>query len=283
MVAQEAVFRRFMEDFLQGSLFDGETTEEVSPEERGLYLGTSGWSYSDWDGTVYAPGTAPAGRLAEYGRRFVSVEIDSTFYGTPRQSAVERWRRLSPRGFLFAAKFPREITHERELVGCGGRAEEFVGRMSGLEEKLGPLLVQLPPGFLADSESVSRLDGFLAALPNGFRYAVEVRHRSWMRVLPELLRERGVALTLVDRPQMPREATATADFVYIRWLGDRREFPEEHTHPKRDRSTDLQWWSSVVGSHLQEGREVFAYANNHYENHSPTTIERFLKIRETNR
>jgi uncharacterized protein YecE (DUF72 family) len=78
---------------------------------------------------------------------------------------------------------------------------------------------------------------------------------------------------------MPRMEEATADFVYIRWLGDRREFPEGHTHLKKERDEDLLWWSERVDRFLQEGKTVFAYANNHYQNHSPSTLERFLELR----
>ena len=95
-----------MEDPPQIKLFK-EDAGEVSPPEEGLYLGTSGWSYADWEGTVYPPATPPGGRLTEYARHFATVEIDSTFYGTPRGSTVERWRRIAPAGFLFAAKFPQ--------------------------------------------------------------------------------------------------------------------------------------------------------------------------------
>jgi uncharacterized protein YecE (DUF72 family) len=117
-------------------------------------------------------------------------------------------------------------------------------------------------------------------LPEGPRYAVEVRHRSWVGSdLPELLRERGVALTLVDYPRMPRLEEATTDFAYIRWLGNRREFPSGHTHLKKDRDDDLLWWAGVVDRFLEEGKTVFAYANNHYQNHSPSTVKRFLKLR----
>jgi uncharacterized protein YecE (DUF72 family) len=124
------------------------------------------------------------------------------------------------------------------------------------------------------------LEDFLKRLPEGFRYAVEVRHRSWLESdLPEMLSERGVALTLIDYPRMPRMEQATADFSYIRWLGDRREFPSGHTHLKKERDDDLRWWSDLVGHFLQEGRTVFAYANNHYQNHSPSTLDRFLEIR----
>lgn len=255
-----------------------EDAGEVSPPEEGLYLGTSGWSYEDWEGTVYEPGTPPGGRFAQYAACFSTVEIDSTFYGTPRRTTVQRWRELAPRGFLFAAKFPREITHEKNLVNCRREAEAFVRTMEGLGDKLGPLLLQLPPDFTAQGRDA--LQRFLDELPDGPRYAVEVRHRSWVGSdLPDVLRERRVALTLVDYPRMPRLDEATAPFGYIRLLGDRREFPSGHTHAKKDRDDDLRYWSGVVDRFLSEGREVFLYANNHYQNHSPSTVERFLEIR----
>ena len=255
-----------------------ETPGRISPPEPGLYLGTSGWSYSDWEGTVYPPAIPAGSRLAEYVRRYATVEIDSTFYGTPRPSTVQRWREISPEGFLFAAKFPQEITHEKYLVGCERETLDFVRTMAKLEDRLGPLLLQLPPSFTV--EALRGLDEFLAKLPQGFRYAVEVRHRSWLGSdLMKMLRERGAALVLVDYPRMPRMEEATADFSYVRWLVDRREFPEGHTHPKKDRDDDLSWWSGVVDRFLEEGRTVFAYANNHYQNHSPFTLERFEEIR----
>ncbi len=154
--------------------------------------------------------------------------------------------------------------------------------MAALGDRLGPLLLQLPPGFAV--EGMDTLDEFLAGLPDGPSYAVEVRHRSWLGSdLPDLLRKHGAALTLVDYPGMPRLEEATASFSYIRWLGNRREFPSGHTHPKKDRTEDLRWWSGVVDRFLEEGKTVFAYANNHYQNHSPSTVERFLELRRGDR
>jgi uncharacterized protein YecE (DUF72 family) len=111
-----------------------------------------------------------------------------------------------------------------------------------------------------------------------------VRHSSWLgSELPALLHERGVALALIDYPRMPRMGDATAGFVYIRWLGDHSEFPSGHTHARRDRTEDLQWWAERVDRFLSEGRDVFAYANNHYQSYSPSTLERFLEIRHKSR
>lgn len=270
-------FRKPVDDSQQQRL-SLENPAEIEPPEPGLYLGTSGWSYVDWEGTVYPEGLAPGARLAEYVKRYATVEIDSTFYGTPRRSTVAKWREVAPDGFLFAAKFPQEITHEKNLVGCKELSDSFVGVMEGLGDRLGPLLLQLPPSFSVEGMGV--LEDFLKELPEGFRYAVEVRHRSWVRSdLPALLREHNAALTLIDYPRMPRMEEATADFSYIRWLGDWREFPEGHTHLKRERDEDLRWWSDLEGTFLKEGKTVFAYANNHYQNHSPSTLDRFLEIR----
>ncbi len=275
MVASQ--LRRRMDDSAQQRLF-AETPGSIEPPEEGLYLGTSGWSYSDWEGTLYPEALPSGSRLAEYVKRYATVEIDSTFYGTPRRSTVQKWREISPDGFLFAAKFPQEITHDHNLVGAEAETENFVRTMAELGDKLGPLLIQFPPSFTVEGMGV--LEDFLKDLPKGFRYAVEVRHRSWLGSdLPEMLRERCAALTLIDFPSMPRMEEATADFSYIRWLGDRREFPSDHTRPKKERDEDLLWWSELVGRFLQESRTVFAYANNHYQNHSPSTLERFLEIR----
>jgi uncharacterized protein YecE (DUF72 family) len=259
-----------------------ENPGRISPPEPGLYLGTSGWSYADWESTLYPEGLPAGARLAEYAKHYATVEIDSTFYGTPRRSTVEKWRETVPEGFLFAAKFPQEVTHERNLVNIRSEAEGFVHTMQALEDRLGPLLLQLPPDFSVEGMGV--LEDFLRELPEGPRYAVEVRHRSWIGSdLPELLRECGVALTLVDYPRMPRMEETTAGFVYIRWLGNRQEFPSGHTHLKRDRTEDLAWWSERVDRFLVEKREVFAYANNHYQNHSPSTLEQFLEVQRRGR
>jgi uncharacterized protein YecE (DUF72 family) len=270
-----------MDDSAQQRLF-AETPGSIEPPEENLYLGTSGWSYADWEGTLYPEALPSASRLAEYVKRFATVEIDSTFYGTPRRSTVEKWREIVPEGFLFAAKVPQEVTHEKNLVDTRSEVETFVQTMQVLEDRLGPLLLQLPPSFTVEGMGV--LEDFLSTLPQGPRYAVEVRHTSWLGSdLPALLREHGVALTLIDYPRMPRMEEATTDFSYIRWLGNRREFPEGHTHLKKNRDDDLLWWSDLVDSFLQEGRTVFAYANNHYQNHSPSTLDRFLEIRRGER
>jgi Protein of unknown function DUF72 len=104
-----------MDESTQERLFV-ENPGRISPPEPGLYLGTSGWSYADWEGSLYPEGLPAAARLAEYANHYATVEIDSTFYGTPRRSTVERWREIVPEGFLFAAKFPQGLVWAEGVV-----------------------------------------------------------------------------------------------------------------------------------------------------------------------
>src|SRR5215203_3555933 len=159
-----------MDDSAQQRLF-AETPGSIEPPEEDLYLGTSGWSYADWEGTLYPEALPSASRLAEYAKHYATVEIDSTFYGIPRRSTVEKWREIVPEGFVFAAKVPQEVTHERNLVGSEAESESFVRTMAELGDRLGPLLLQLPPSFTVEGMEV--LEDFLSTLPQGPRYAVE--------------------------------------------------------------------------------------------------------------
>ena len=213
-----------MDDSAQQRLF-AQTPGSIEPPEESLYLGTSGWSYADWEGTLYPEGLPSGSRLAEYVKRFATVEIDSTFYGTPRRSTVQNWREVAPDGFLFAAKFPQEITHERNLVGAEAEAESFRthdGRARRQARTAPPAAsaVLRPSRGWASSKTSCELCPKASATPS--RCATGAGSA---RTYPRCLRERGAALTLIDYPGMPRMEEATADFSYIRWLGDRREFP----------------------------------------------------------
>ena len=276
MVASQ--LRRRMDDSAQQRLF-AQTPGSIDPPEEGLYLGTSGWSYSDWEGTLYPKALPSGSRLAEYVKRYATVEIDSTFYGTPRRSTVQKWREISPEGFLFAAKFPQEVTHDRNLVDCRSRGRKLCTYDGRARRQARAATPAAPAVFRRRGDGRPRRlpeAGCPTAFGTPSRCATGVGSGS---DLPEMLRERGAALTLIDYPRMPRMEEATADFSYIRWLGDRREFPSGHTHLKKDRNDDLLWWSDLVGRFLEEGRAVFAYANNHYQNHSPSTLDRFLEMR----
>ena len=126
-----------------------------------LLLGTQGFSFPDWVGPFYPEGTKRASYLEEYARRFPIVEIDSTFYGVPRATTIQGWRKRTPPDFEFAAKFPKLITHEKKLDRALGDAEAFIGTMQALNEKLAVLILQFAYDFKPDQ--FDRLDEFLGA------------------------------------------------------------------------------------------------------------------------
>src|SRR5262245_24051980 len=138
--------------------------------------GTSGYSYKEWKGSFY-PEDLPSDRMLRYyAERLPTVEINNTFYRLPDTATLSRWSQEVPEGFVFVLKASRRMTHEQKLKDSGDTLAYFFQNASVLGERLGPVLVQLPPFFRKD---VARLGEFLALAPEGSRIAVEFRHASW--------------------------------------------------------------------------------------------------------
>ncbi len=235
------------------------------------HIGTQGWSYPDWVGTFYPPGSRQEHWLQFYAEVYDTVELDTTFYHPPRAAVVRSWSRNTPAGFVFAAKVPQRITHESRLSNMGPQMQAFVEALAPLGEKLGPLLVQMPAEFERDEGTVGVLERFLAAAPGDVRLAVEFRHASWH--VPEtwdLLRRHRAAVAWTEWRDLPRVVEVTADFLYLRWLGDRREI-EKYDRVSIDRSAEFGAWERDVKRALPEVREVFGYFNNHWAGHSPAS------------
>ncbi len=237
-----------------------------------FFIGTMGWSYADWVGPFFPAGARPNQYLSEFARRFDCVELDTTFYAVPRDSAVRGWDAATPPGFRFAAKLPREITHDRGLQDAEPVLHRFLHAMSPLGDKLGPLLAQLPPDFHATDDNQQALRAFLRALPPEYPFAAEFRHRSWLTdETLDLLRQHGVAWTLIDLYYMPKRLDMTADFTYVRLLGDRRKI-QQVDRVQIDRERDLNNWVEVFGRLPAEVRRAWVFVNNHYAGHSPANV-----------
>jgi len=248
-------------------------------EPKTLRIGTSAFTANGWPGTFYPEGMRPADYLSYYATKFDTVEVDSTFYGSPTISTVKAWNVKTPPGFIFAAKVPQTITHEKLLVDCDTEFKEFLEAMDCLGEKLGPLVFQFAyfnnSVFRGVDDFLDRLRPFLKKLPKDHKFAVEIRNKHWL--VPqfiETLREHRVALTLVDqsfllmRPAQWFEKfdPITADFTYVRWLGDRKEIEQQTKVWDRivvDRQKELDEWAEVL-SKIAKTVQVYTYANNHY-------------------
>jgi uncharacterized protein YecE (DUF72 family) len=251
----------------------------TSEGERGrvgkAHIGTMGWSYEFWVGEFYPQGLKPKEFLAEYAKHFDSVELDNIFYRIPSASTAKTWREQTPEGFLFSAKFPRVVTHVKILRDCKLEVDTFISRMSHLENKLGPLLLQFPSSFGPKHFPV--LQEFLPTLPKGFRYAVEIRNKGLLgEELCSFLRENGVAQVLVRQPVLEEEVTA--DFVYVRWEGDRSKVNGTLGKVELDRTEDIGKWAVQVKKLLNRHLEVFGYFSKYYSGYPPNDAKQLLNL-----
>jgi uncharacterized protein YecE (DUF72 family) len=265
--------------------------------EPGMYLGTSSFTASGWEGNFYPAGMKARDFLSYYATQFSTVEVDSTFYGAPSASTVTGWYEKTPPDFLFAAKVPQIITHEKVLLDCEAELDEFLTRMDLFHEKLGPLLLQFPHfdrcAFTSVAEFLPRLRFFLK-LAQGMspcKFAVEIRNKSWLDVrFADVLREYNVALVLNDTSFVPRPwemkeqiDVVTSDFLYVRWLGDRKGIEKQTKtwdKPIVDRESDLRRWVDLLRRLVTDKRirKIVAYANNHYAGHGPATVKLFWDL-----
>ena len=180
-----------------------------------LRIGTSGYSYKEWKGGFYPEDLSAADMLSYYAQRLGTVEINNTFYRFPTKKLLDGWASQVPEDFRFVLKVSQKITHFKRLKGVEEETEYLVKTVRTLGEKLGALLVQLPPNLARDDE---RLAAFLDLLPAGIRAALEVRNPSWRDPgVYALLEKHGVALVASQTDEEPDpEIVRTAPWGYLR-------------------------------------------------------------------
>jgi len=243
-----------------------------------LYLGTMGFSYKDWDDVFYPAGLDSKEYLNYYSRIFNSVEIDSTFYGTPKKSTIQRWINETPNGFRFSLKVPRIITHDQGLTNAWGLMAEFLDVIQGLGDQLGVILFQFPPSFT--SVHFNRLVDFLPKLPVGLRYAIEVRDQSWYTEedkLIDLLSNYRAAWAATQYPNLPAIIHPSSDFIYIRWIGQHGSF-KRHNRERIDRLQDLEHWWEYIETFKGYKSDLYGYFNNDYAGFAAGTALKFKTL-----
>ena len=180
-----------------------------------MHVGTSGWQYRDWRGVLYPRGLPVRQWLEHYAREFATVESNSAFYRLPSRENFAAWRERTPAGFVMAVKASRYLTHIKRLRDPAEPVRRLLDRTEGLGERLGPILLQLPPTLRADPDL---LDNCLRCFPDSVRVAVEPRHESWWTdETRTVLQSRGAALTWADRDSRPiTPLWRTTDWAYLR-------------------------------------------------------------------
>ncbi len=279
---------------------------DMSGVPTALRIGTSSFSSADWYGVFYPGEISPSEFLTHYARTFRTVEIDATWHFMPNPKTVAAWERKVPDDFVFAAKVPKVITHEKRLKDCEDDWSYFLETMGKLGPKLGPLLFQFQyvakrndaHEYETGDEFRRRLEAFLPHMPPDHRYVIEVRNPKWLGPgLTDLLRSRNIALALIDHCRMPRPARwfemcdpITADFSYVRFLGDHHAMDELVANRREsgeksgdwdelvvDRAAEMREWVPLLERLTGRVGDIYAYFNNHYAGFAPGSIELFLK------
>jgi len=233
------------------------------------------------------------------------VECDATFYRIPSAKTVDGWRDRTPKGFLFAAKMPQEITHERGLVDCAQPLGEFLAVMERLGDKLGPILAQFayvakgkdPDEYATGASFRNRLAAFLERWPEDRELAVEVRNAGWIAPpLLDLLRERNVTLALSAYFTMPQPEKLfggpdplTTDRTYVRFIGDHKRMDAlvaglkdagerrgDWSATAVDRTAETRRWAAAIRGRAKG--PVLAYFNNHYAGFAPDSARLFREL-----
>jgi uncharacterized protein YecE (DUF72 family) len=236
-----------------------------------VLAGTSGWQYRHWRGAFYPEGVPQRLWLEYYASRFSTVEGNGTFYRLPARETFERWRARTPDGFMMAVKASRYLTHVRRLRDPADPVRRMLEAFAGLGEKLGPVLLQLPPGLKADP---ALLDQALSRFPAGLRVAVEPRDASWWTdAVRDVLAARGAALCWADRAGQPvTPLWRTADWGYLRF--------HEGTASPWPRYADgcLREWAARVATAWPGPEPVYAYFNNDQEGAAVIDAAAFARL-----
>jgi uncharacterized protein YecE (DUF72 family) len=220
-----------------------------------IRIGTCGWQYDDWRGAFYAPEVPKTRWLAEYAGSFDTVECDNAFYRLPQRETFEKWAATLPDGFTMAVKASRFLTHIKRLLDPAEPVKRLFDACSGLGDRLGPILLQLPPTLKVE---VDRLDACLAQFPSGVRVSVEPRHDSWWTdEVRQVLEKHRAPLTWSDRLGRPvAPLWRTADWGYLR-LHEGKAAPR----PMYGDGA-LRTWVERIDDTFAAHDEVFIYLNN---------------------
>ncbi|HKV88536.1 MAG TPA: DUF72 domain-containing protein [Candidatus Dormibacteraeota bacterium] len=235
-----------------------------------IHVGTSGWQYRHWRDVFYPRTLSQQEWLPYFAERFQTVEVNNTFYNLPEKRVFETWARRTPRDFLLALKMSRFLTHLKRLDDPEEPVHRFMERASALGSKLGPILLQLPPGLQSDT---ARLEDTLAAFPPEVRVAVEFRDPSWFTEETRAILERhGAALCLADSPRRTQPAWRTADWTFVRF------HEGSGLHPPGYSDEALRRWIDRLTELWTPAEDLFVYFNNDRGGHAIEDAVTFARL-----
>jgi uncharacterized protein YecE (DUF72 family) len=228
-----------------------------------VWIGTSGFQYAEWKGNFY-PEDLPASKMLPfYAERLSTTEVNYTFHRIPAPKTIDNWKAQTPEEFRFALKAPQKITHWSKLRDCAGTLEYFCKVVTGLAERQGPVLFQLPPNFKKDADV---LTSFLRELPS-IPAAFEFRHESWFDdEIFDLLKSRNIALCIADTDAITTPKKITSNYGYLRL---RRE-----DYVKGD----VERWAEFVRDQKANWNDAFVYFKHEEAGLGPKFAQQMIEL-----
>ena len=239
-----------------------------------LHIGTSGWSYKHWQDIFYPPDIKPARYLEFYVTRFSCVELNSSFYHLPKDAIITGWNQRTPDTFKFCPKLSRFITHRKRLVDIEEALMRFFDLFDAIKYKLGPVLIQLPPGLKFDKSLIHNFLNRLHEFYNDYRFAIEVRNSSWINdEFFNLLSINNMAFVIADSGnRFPYYETITTDFIYMRFHGPEKLYASEY-------SEDVLFeYAKKIVDWLKNDKEIWVFFNNDFYGYAVKNAERLETI-----
>ncbi len=237
--------------------------------KKEILIGTSGWNYPHWIPKFYPKQLKSYEDLKFYSHYYNTVENNSSFYRIAKEVTYKKWFTSTPEDFVFSLKLNKLFTHNYRLIMDDERAEHLLEMLSNLQvlkNKLGCLLLQMPPSFKLD---IPRVKSFLTILQKVLKkldykpdIAIELRHASWYTdEAYQLFKKYNVALVSAQSSRYPSERVVTADFLYIRFHGPKQLFASAYS------TEEMQdWWKFIKNA--KDIRRVYVYFNNDLGGHA---------------
>jgi uncharacterized protein YecE (DUF72 family) len=217
------------------------------------HIGCSGFHYKHWKETFYPQGMPQRKWFDHYCQHFSTLELNNTFYNFPKITSLNKWYEDSPSEFLFSVKAPRTITHYKKFIATEERVKELYDTITnGLQEKLGPVLFQMPPNY---TYSEDRLERIFKNLDPSFTNVVEMRHESWWNAdVYQALAGHNITFCGMSHPTLPKQVVQNAPTLYYRMHG------AEHLYSSAYSKEELIKLADEIKASAAE--EAFIYFNN---------------------
>lgn len=223
-------------------------------EEFSIHVGTSGWSYKHWHDCFYPNELTEKEYLKYFSQHFSTVEVNNSFYHLLSGKSVKNWVNNVPKDFIFAVKASRYITHMKRLKNPENSTLKFFQSIEPFEDKIGPILFQLPPKFKFNKD---RFELFFQVLPKNYRYAFEFRDASWFNEeVYTVLRRYNAAFCIYNLGAFQSPKIITADFVYTRLHGNYGLGSGKYSNE------ELKNFYQEINNYKLQCKDVYCYFNN---------------------